>query len=285
MANLTSCLYECDITHQRLQPKKHRVEHKMFSFYLDLDELNDVSKFTAIKTLPLIGINRKALYALFDKDHFEDSSEPLKEKVLDFVKKKAPDLQVQKINALCNLRFLNYVFNPITVFFCFSKDMQILCAVAEVGNTFGEKKPYLIRAEGGSNILRDLQPKNFYVSPFIDLDTDVAFNLKVPGEQLTLSVTTEKAGTPVLAATMTGKKCELEPGNLIRLTFKYPFVTFFVIGAIHFHALLLWIKKVPFIRKEENPQLQTEVLRPIQSLRESQSQTGEAYELATNANR
>lgn len=262
MNNLTSCLYESNITHQRLHPKRHRVEHSMFSFYIDLDELQQITN-----SCRLIAFNKFALYALFDRDHFDDGKTNLKLKVIDHVRANYAHLQIAHVHALTSLRFLHYVFNPITVFFCFDSSMKMLCAVAEVGNTFGEKKPYVILSDGTTK-LKDQQKKNFYISPFINLDADVVFDIDLPNDNLNLNINTVEDGKIVLAANMKGTKTELTDNNLIALTFKYPFVTFFVIGAIHFHALLLWLKRVPFITKEENTHLQTGILRPHPSLGE-----------------
>ncbi|CAN5203890.1 DUF1365 domain-containing protein [soil metagenome] len=264
MNSLTSCLYESDITHQRLHPKRHRVNHSMFSFYIDLDELQEITK-----RCRLVAINRLALYALFDRDHFEASDKPLKEKVIDHLRSSYPLLNIAHVQVLTSLRFLNYVFNPITVFFCFDQAMTMQCAIAEVGNTFGEKKPYVILSDGTTK-LQDKQKKNFYISPFINLDADVVFDIDLPTDRLNFNVTTVEGERTVLAANMSGTKTELTDQNLLALTFKYPFVTFFVIGAIHFHALLLWLKRVPFITKEANPNLQTDILRPHPSLGEQQ---------------
>lgn len=264
MNNLTSCLYESNITHQRLHPKRHRVRHSMFSFYIDLDELAAIAK-----RCKLVAVNRLALYALFDRDHFDASNTSLKEKVIDHVRSTHPQLKLAHVRVLTSLRFLNYVFNPITVFFCFDDAMRMKCAVAEVGNTFGEKKPYVILSDGTTK-LQDKQKKNFYISPFINLDADVVFDIDLPGDSLNFNINTVEDGQTVLAANMSGKKTELTDKNLLALTFKYPFVTFFVIGAIHFHALLLWLKRVPFITKEANSHLQTGILRPHPSLGEQQ---------------
>lgn len=264
MKDTISCLYECNITHQRIKPKRHRVEHSLFSFYIDLDELPELAKQSR-----LIAVNKLALYTLSDRDHFDESDKPLKQKVIEYAKSIEPDLQIESVRVLTNLRFLNYVFNPITIFFCFDRTTQLQCAVAEVGNTFGEKKPYLLLSDGTSK-LKDRQSKNFYVSPFINLDTDVIFDIDTPGTRLNFNINSVEAGEIVLAANMHGSRLALTDRNLLAMTLKYPFVTFFVIGAIHLHALFLWLKKVPFITKEANAHLQTGVLRPYPSSGERQ---------------
>lgn len=50
-------------------------------------------------------------------------------------------------------------------------------------------------------------------------------------------------------------------------TLKYPLLTLQVIGLIHWHALRLWLKGLPWHRKADDPQLQQQVLRPSAELR------------------
>lgn len=65
----------------------------------------------------------------------------------------------------------------------------------------------------------------------------------------------------ILVTSLTGRRTPLTTGNLARLTLKYPLITLKVITLIHWHALLLWLKKIPFFRKEDRPDLQREVFK------------------------
>jgi DUF1365 family protein len=40
---------------------------------------------------------------------------------------------------------------------------------------------------------------------------------------------------------------------LRRVVWRFPLLTLAVVARIHWHALLLWLKKVPFWRKPEPP--------------------------------
>ena len=70
-----------------------------------------------------------------------------------------------------------------------------------------------------------------------------------------------------LVTSLTGKRSELTTGNLAAFTLKYPLITLKVIGLIHWHALLLWLKRLPFHRKEARTDLQRDVFRPHESLK------------------
>ena len=65
----------------------------------------------------------------------------------------------------------------------------------------------------------------------------------------------------ILLSTLTGARTELTAGNLAFLTVKYPLVTFKIIFLIHWEALRLWLKKIPFRTKEAEPGLQQGAFR------------------------
>jgi DUF1365 family protein len=157
----------------------------------------------------------------------------------------------------------------VSFYFVTLADGSPLCAIAEVGNTFGEQKPYLVPVEslpadpagGTAARFRLIAPKHFYVSPFSPLDLRFDFKLRDPGEQLSIGVNDlNAANDTVLISALTGQRRPLTDGELLRLTLRYPLVTLRVITLIHWQALRLWLKKIPFLRKSESPHLQRHVL-------------------------
>ena len=173
-----------------------------------------------------------------------------------------------RVRLLTLPRVAGYVFNPISVYYCFTAAGQPLAAVVEVGNTFREMKLYPLppatRTADGS--FRLVTPKHFYVSPFSALDLEFDFQLRFPSGTLNLRVDDRAAGVPVLLSSLTGVRTELTNGNLFRLSLWFPLVTLKVISLIHWHALILWLKRLPFHRKAATPELQREVLRPHSTL-------------------
>ena len=59
-----SCLYVGSVVHKRFKPKVHYFKYKVFSIYLDLDEIDEVHK-----KIPFFSYNKFNLISFYDKDH------------------------------------------------------------------------------------------------------------------------------------------------------------------------------------------------------------------------
>lgn len=254
---IKSCLYETRIMHHRLFPKEHKFSYNFFSFYLDLDEINILNK-----TIFLLSRNKFNVYAFFDKDHIKRDSQDIKENVLSYLKEKNIDLNGGRIMLLTYLRTFGYVFNPVSFYYCFDRDNNPVCVVPEIGNTFGELKPFFISTESLQNDkFKETQDKFYYISPFARVDDQLEFRLTIPNDRLNICVDTSRDGKKMIVTTMMGDKTELTNKNLFWMSLKFPFVTLKVIFLIHWHALMLWIKKIPYEQKTSNMHLQKEVYR------------------------
>jgi DUF1365 family protein len=261
---MNSCLYECNVMHHRLAPKVHHFQHGIFMFYLDLDELDIVTK-----NVRLFSHNRRNLYSFRDQDHEPSGPGPLKERITAYLRQHGIELgPFGRVMLLTLPRMLGYIFNPISIYYCFDEWDQPVATVAEVGNTFRERKLFLICGEemDASGVFHRLTPKHFYVSPFSSLDLNFDFRLRVPEEKLDIKVDDRDGVEKILITTLTGKRAALNNRALSWFTIKYPLVTMKVIFLIHWHALRLWLKGVPFYRKAEHASLQREVLRPHSNL-------------------
>jgi len=250
---LKSKIFIGKVHHIRTRPIKYSLSLKHFMFFLDLDDLESLDNF-----FPLLSYKRKGIFNFNKKDHYIFNKKNLKDHFKDITKK-----DIHKIFFLTNLRIFGYVFNPISVFFCFDKNKKLSSVIYEVGNTFKEQKIFdksIVKNNKASLKTKKL----FYVSPFIPLDTVFHFFSQIISEekteQLFLKVDSIQNDSKILTATFSSKSKEINYKNLISLIFSFPFQTLRIIFLIHWHAFILWFKKLKYIKKNENKDKQTEVL-------------------------
>lgn len=259
---MNSCLYECAVMHHRLAPKVHQFSYRIFLFSLDLDEIDELAR-------RIFGFsrNRTNFYDFRDGDHLAPGPGSVREKLIAYLaSQNVPWPEGGRVQLVTLPRVLGYVFNPVSFYFCFDASGTPFASVAEVSNTFKEMKLFLLRPGGEDGRFRLVTPKHFYVSPFSSLDLEFDFKLRVPGETLEIHIDDRDAGRPVLVSALTGRRVALTSARLAWMTLKYPLITLRVIFLIHWHALLLWLKRIPWFAKTADPHRQRDVLRPHSSL-------------------
>ncbi len=273
--------------HERFLPRSHRFLYRIFLFAIDLDELD-----TLHRSLRFFSFNRANLYSFREKD-FLPTNEPvhdgragplgpplsssarpavspylnLKARVLAYLAARDIDLTGGRVMLVTLPRVLGYLFNPVSFYFCYDRAGAPVAALAEVTNTFKEMKPFLLgpgTRTGSAFRLR--VPKNFYVSPYSDVDVAFDFTLRPPGERLSIQIDDYAGAERTLTSTLTGPREPLTDARLAWFTLKYPLITLRIISLIHWHALRLWLKKIPWFAKAAKPGAQRELYRPHHSI-------------------
>ena len=231
---MNSCIYNGVVTHTRFKPVKHFLKYKTFSIYIDLDEIKKLDNDN-----PIFSYNRFNIFSFYDKDHGDRDGKPLKVWVLDNLKKFNINENINKIKLLCYPRIFGYVFNPLSVFYCY-EDNLLKAVFYEVKNTFNEQHTYIFKVK--DNKIEQKCKKKFYVSPFMNMDTYYNFRLLNPNEKLSVSIKQTDKEDVVLTAVQTGIRKEFTFKQLIINFFRYPLMSIKIISAIHFEAFLLWKK-------------------------------------------
>jgi DUF1365 family protein len=154
-------------------------------------------------------------------------------------------------------RVLGYVFKPVSFWFCHRADGALVAVIAEVNNTFGERHCYLLSGPDGGPLAqgRVLQAtKVFHVSPFCAVAGRYRFRFfNRPGRALARIDLHDDAG-PLLLTSFSGELVPADRAAVRRALFGQPLFTMGVIARIHWHALRLWLARVPFHRKPEPPE-------------------------------
>jgi len=126
--------------------------------------------------------------------------------------------------------------------------------VAEVNNTFGERHVYLLDGPGVAFGRELAAAKVFHVSPFCATEGRYRFRfMRTTGRTVARIEHDDDAG----ALLLTSVSGALEPLTAARVRTalrRMPLLTLGVMARIHWQALQLWLRRVPFFRKPEPPQ-------------------------------
>ncbi len=299
---MQSGLYECRVMHARFAPHRHQFSYRIFLLAVDLDEVarlpqrvglfsfnrRNVYSFRDRDYLPIdepvyppaaaseskapllaASATSTATISALPKIAPSSTLADLKSRVVALASKHGTDLNGGRVILLTLPRVFGYLFNPVSFYFCYDRQGTPAAVIAEVTNTFREVKPYFLGAptrDARSGAFRLHVPKHFYVSPFSDVDVAFDFNLRMPGERLALQIDDYTDGARTLTTTLTGERRELTTARLAWYTLKYPLITVRVIALIHWHALRLWIKRVPWFAKAARASDQRGLHRPHHSL-------------------
>ena len=234
---MKSAIYTGTLRHLRFQPVPHEFKYQLFMACLDIDRipaLMRVSSFTSY--------NRFNWAAFCERDHFGDPALSLRQRVEASAAQNGVTLPEGQIFLLTHLRYLGYSFNPISLFYCCDDDGKVRAVLAEVNNTFGETFNYWLPAPETGKFLC---PKRMHVSPFMKMQLDYCFALTSPKETLVAHMETLDQGHSFFDATLSLTRQPWSARVLHRALLLHPWMTLKVITAIHWQALLLYLKKVP----------------------------------------
>jgi DUF1365 family protein len=240
-----SYIYTGTVIHKRFKPKIHTFNYKVFSLLIDLSEVDLLHK-----TLRLFSYNKFNIISFFNKDHGPRDGSCLKNWVIDNLKKNNIENKEVKIKLLCYPRIFGYVFNPLSIFYVYDKNSDLIAILYEVKNTFGEQHSYIFKTKKEQKLIQHVCKKKFHVSPFIEMNCVYFFRLLKPGNKISVIIDVQDPEGKILYASQDGVKSELNNNNLFKSYLKHPLMTLKIIITIHFEAFKLWIKGIKFIKKK-----------------------------------
>ena len=239
-----SYIYSGNVVHKRFKPKIHFFKYKVFSLLIDLSELELLDK-----NLKIFSYNKFNIISFYDRDHGARDGSSIKEWVIDNLKKNNIDNENIQIKLLCYPRIFGYVFNPLSVFYIYDNNSNLISVLYEVKNTFGEQHTYIFKTDIDQNLIQHTCKKKFHVSPFIEMDCIYFFRLLKPGKNISVIIDQNDKEGKILYASQDGVRSEMTNANFIKSYLKHPLMTFKIILAIHFEAFKLWKKGIKFIKK------------------------------------
>lgn len=252
--SLQSAIYEGSVRHRRNLPRKHEFDFRFFMLMIDLDELDSV-----FHKNPFWSTRSWTVCRLKQSDHLQKHlPEPnLKKRVYKELESHGVTAQISSIRLLTQLSYLGFRMNPVSFYYCYGQDGEkIEAIIAEVNNTpWGEQHTYLVEGEQVNSLaaIRSGEiRKEFHVSPFFDLAMNYRMAFSPPGRTLAVKIENHLIDPTLrrpkcLDVTLALKKRNLNFWSLNGLLIRYPLISFRVFAGIYFQALMLYLKKIPFV--------------------------------------
>ena len=243
---MKNSLFRGWVRHSRINPLRHSFSYRVFAVFLDIEEIATVQKNTH-----LFSYNRFNLFSFYDKDHGPRDGAPLAPWVKQQLNQHEVDIQGGKIFLFSMPRLLGYVFNPLSIFFCYMPDGTLGAIIYEVKNTHGEQHCYVVSApkiKSHETVLSHSEKKVFFVSPFISMDASYRFRTSMSNNRLSVLIKVLSTSGDSMVATLQAYQSNLNDLSLISVFIKDPIMTVKVIAGIHYEALWLWIKRAPFYK-------------------------------------
>lgn len=237
----SSRLYSGTVFHRRVRPRVHQLQYRVFSMLIDLDELPVLHQ--SLRGFSWNGLN---VLSVHDEDFGVDRSATLKHGVHEALKQHGIDEAPDRIFLSCYPRVFGYAFNPLSLYYCLREDGGIFALIHEVHNTFGERHLYVLPVNKPSKWIQQSTDKALFVSPFAHMDMSYRFRLNVPDEKQVIAIRLHDDNGLVLTASYTAEQRPLTSASLMRQVLKMPLLSIKVVSGIHWEALRLWIKRVPW---------------------------------------
>jgi uncharacterized protein len=244
-----SCIYEGVVVHKRLRPTAHSLRYRVFSFLLDVDEID-----ADANQLRLFSRNKFNVLSFYDRDHGDGSGSSVAAYARATLAQAGLGHAGVRIALLSYPRVFGYGFNPISVYYCHDASDALAAVIYEVNNTFGERRSYVVTIQPAEGpVYAHTCKKELYVSPFTDMNGWYQFRLREPDDAIAVGVALRDHEGPLLKTYFTGYARPLADRTAARLLIVLPLQSLKVVAAIHLEALFLWWKGVPFTVKPAAP--------------------------------
>lgn len=237
-------LFEGTMRHRRLGPVPHGFGARLFFVFVDVDALPG-----SLDRFPGWSARRTALWRFRRQDYLDGTDRPLGDAVRDLVAARTGRRPGGSVRLLTQVRTFGWVFNPLSIYFCFTPDgTTVETIVLEVTNTpWKERCWYVIEVTADRPSGPWDFPKAMHVSPFLDMDLTYRLRCTDPNDTLEVHLEDRKSDRTVFEADLALRRIDMNRRRALTVPLRHPLLTWRVTAAIHLHALRLWWKGVPVV--------------------------------------
>lgn len=242
------------VRHTRLRPARHAFSYPVLYLLLPLRAMAASAAAADHAPTPMLQLNRRGVLSVHDSDHGDGG--PMLRWIDALLHTHGIDDANGEVWLQTFPRVLGFVFNPVSFWFCERADGQVRAVVAEVNNTFGERHCYLLAHDDGRPLRNGEElraTKVFHVSPFCEVDGGYRFRFFHRPSERSLMRIDYDAPTPLLQTSVSGRHQPATQQALRWAWLRQPMFTLGVVARIHWQALKLWRKRVPFFSKPQPP--------------------------------
>jgi DUF1365 family protein len=223
------------VAHRRPGPVRHGFQHAVYQWLVDLDALPDQPWWLR----PFAGFR--------SRDHLGEPDRSIKANVEHFLAQRGIRLgDGGRVVMLANARVLGHVFDPLSVFWCLDRDDALVCVVAEVHNTYGERHVYLLEPDESGRAVAD---KEFYVSPFNDLSGRYEMRFTLEPERVATTIALRRGGEVSFTASLAGRPVPATRAAVVHQLLTKPLMPQRVSALIRAHGVFLWLRRLPVVRR------------------------------------
>lgn len=235
------------LMHHRLTPQKHYFEYPHYWLALDLAELSTLNQ-----TIKGFSHNKFNLFSIYDKDYLGDEPNSILEK-LHFVLRERDYLKaISRVMLVTSPRYLNCVFNPLNLYYCYDNQDKLLAVVAEINNTYADTHVYVLdqaSEPSGKFVVQYQHKKEFYVSPYNDLKGHYDFLLTDLNESIEFRLNLIREEKPLILTRFIGETRPFNTKYIWKTVAKYPLLGLMTLIKIWIHAILIRVKGVKPVLK------------------------------------
>ncbi len=238
------------VMHRRLRPAAHAFAYRVFFLSIPLSNVAALDN-------RWLGVNRPALLGFRFSDHgARDGTHPL-DWIRALLDREGLACADGEVWLQTFPRVLGYVFNPVSFWFCQDRDARLRAVLCEVNNTFGERHCYLL-AHADARPIRHGEAlaarKVFHVSPFFAVAGSYRFRFAATGGRSLARIDYHDEAGDLLHASISGESRPYGARAVLAAFLTHPWMSAAVIARIHWQALRLWLKRVPFFPKPTPPE-------------------------------
>src|SRR5436190_3410971 len=183
---MDSAFYVGTLRHRRFRPIPHEFTYPIFMSFLDIDRIPELMQISAFA-----GYDRWNWTSFNNADYFGDVRMPLRDRLYVDAQANGVDLPQGRIFLLTHLRYLGYVFNPVSFFYCYDRNDSLSAVLAGVNNIFGEMYNYWLTPQlqvaAGNSRTYDVS-KAFHVSTFLGMNCRYRFIFSDPATSIAVQM-------------------------------------------------------------------------------------------------